>query len=239
MGIKERREREKDERREEIIEAAGGVFFKKGLADATMDEIALAAELSKGTLYLYYKSKEDLYLAVMLKGMEIMSDLFKSAVSTDEPSLKQIANLGEAYYQFFEKHREYFRMFSFYESPLFHTQVSPDMLELCSAHDREVWELVMAPIKRGLEEGMLHKGLVPMEVAVMLWSNSNGLMRLIDRQGEYWKESFGVDVSVLLRKSNAFLMEAMMTDEAKKMYSATLLYHGTDPATREAEVPSR
>ena len=217
MGIRERREREKDERREAIISAAEGVFFKKGMADATMDEIAEAAELSKGTLYLYYKSKEDLYLAVMLKGMEVMSELFRNAVSTDEPGIKQIANLGEAYYQYFEQHREYFRMFSFYESPLFHTQVSPEMLQLCTNQDRQVWELVMAPIKKGQEEGMLHKELDPMEVAVMLWSNSNGLMRLIDRQGEYWKESFGVDIAALLRKSNAFLLEAMMTDEAKKL----------------------
>jgi AcrR family transcriptional regulator len=239
MGIKERREREKDERREEIISAAEAVFFKRGLAEATMDEIAEGAELSKGTLYLYYKSKEDLYLAVMLKGMEVMSDLFKAAVSTDEPSLKQIANLGEAYYQFFENNREYFRMFSFFESPLFHTQVSPEMLQLCTDHDRQVWDLVMAPIKKGLAEGMLHKGLDPMEVAVMLWSNSNGLMRLIDRQGEYWKESFGVDISILLRKSNAFLVEAMMTDEAKKLFSSTLLFHGNAPAKREAAVPSR
>jgi AcrR family transcriptional regulator len=230
MGIKERREREKDERREEIIAAAEEIFFKKGLAEATMDDIAEAAELSKGTLYLYYKSKEDLYLAVMLKGMEIMADLFKHAIESDESSIKQIHNLGDAYYQFFEKHREYFRMFSFFESPQFHTQVSPEMLQHCTDHDRKVWELVMTPIRRGVAEGLLHKGLVPMEVAVMLWSNSNGLMRLIDRQGEYWKESFGVDVFELLRKSNAFLMEAMMTDEGKKRYSSSLLYHGTDPA---------
>lgn len=67
MGIQERKEREKESRKEEIINAAQKIFFEKGLPAATMDEIAEAAELSKGTLYLYYKSKEDLYLAVTMR----------------------------------------------------------------------------------------------------------------------------------------------------------------------------
>ena len=53
-------------------------FFNKGLPTATMDEIADAAELSKGTLYLYYKSKEDLYLGVMIRGMQALYTDYES-----------------------------------------------------------------------------------------------------------------------------------------------------------------
>lgn len=225
MGIKERRERERDARREEIISAAETVFFKRGLAEATMDEIAEAAELSKGTLYLYYKSKEDLYIAVSLRGADILHDLFETAISTDEPSIKRIANLGEAYFEYFDKHRKYFRMQHFQESPQFHSQVSPEILQVCTDNNRRVWDLVLEPIKTALDEGLLHRGLSPMEIGVMLWSNSNGMMRLIDRQDEYLKDSLGVDLVALLRKSNAFLLEAMMTEDAKKLYSSTLPYH--------------
>lgn len=225
MGIKERRERERDARREEIISAAETVFFKRGLAEATMDEIAEAAELSKGTLYLYYKSKEDLYIAVSLRGADILHDLFEKAISTDEPSIKRIANLGEAYFEYFDKHRKYFRMQHFQESPQFHSQVSPEILQVCTDNNRRVWDLVLEPIKTALDEGLLHRGLSPMEIGVMLWSNSNGMMRLIDRQDEYLKDSLGVDLVALLRKSNAFLLEAMMTEDAKKLYSSTLPYH--------------
>jgi AcrR family transcriptional regulator len=228
MGIKERREREKDVRREEIISAAETVFFKKGLAEATMDEIAEAAELSKGTLYLYYKSKEDLYIAVSLRGADILHDLFEKAIATGEPSIKRIANLGEAYFEYFDKHRKYFRMQYFQDSPQVHSQVSPGILQVCAENDRRIWDLVMDPIKAALEEGLLHRELSPMEIAVMLWSNSNGLMRLIDRQDEYMKGALGVDLVALLRKSNAFLLEAMMTEEAQKVYSSTLPFHASE-----------
>jgi len=225
MGIKERRVREKEARREEIIIAAEKVFFHKGLAESTMDEIAEAAELSKGTLYLYYKSKEDLYLAVSMRGMDVMYELFERAVTAPEPSIKRIANLGEAYYEYFEKHRDYFRMFYFFENPQFHSQVSPEILEQCRESDKRVWALVAGLIRSAIDEGMLHSGLDPMEVGVMLWSNSNGLMRLIDRQDHYVNETLGVDLPALLRKSNAFLVEAMMTEEAKKLFPSALLYH--------------
>ena len=59
MGIAERKEREKLQRRKDIIDAAEKVFFYRGFESATMDEIAEKVELSKGTLYLYFKSKEE------------------------------------------------------------------------------------------------------------------------------------------------------------------------------------
>ncbi|MGH2569187.1 MAG: TetR/AcrR family transcriptional regulator, partial [Bacteroidota bacterium] len=99
MGIQERKEREKEHRREEILNAAQRVFFEKGLQTATMDEIAEVAELSKGTLYLYYKSKEDLYLAVMIRGLEILYNMFAQTTSTKEPTIVQLVKLGDAYYE--------------------------------------------------------------------------------------------------------------------------------------------
>ncbi len=105
MGIPERKEREKEHRREEIIDAAQKIFFQKGLIVATMDEIAEAAELSKGTLYLYYKSKEDLYLAVMARGIDVLYEMFRDVFSAGRPTLTSIANLGEVYYEFFKQHR--------------------------------------------------------------------------------------------------------------------------------------
>ena len=225
MGTKERKEREKEARKEEIISAAEKVFFQKGLVAATMDEIAELAELSKGTIYLYYKSKEDLYLAVSIRGLEVMFQLFQKAVSNGQSTIQQIANLGEAYYEFFKNNREYFRMFIFFENPRLQTQVSEEMKEQCSISERKVWGLVTGLIQRGIDEGMLHQGLDPLEAGVMLWSNSNGLMRLMDRQDDYWVERVGLNLENTLRKSNAFLVESMMTEKAHELHGKMLFYH--------------
>ena len=218
MGIQERKDREKEARREEIIDAAEKVFIEKGLNAATMDEVAEAAELSKGTLYLYYRSKEDLYLAFTLRGMEIMHKLFLDAVSTEENPLKLIRNLEEAYYRFFRDYRHYFRALYFFESPEFQTQISEPMREQCSIVDRRIWDFVIQIMRRGIDEGLLHDDLDPFEAGIMLWSNANGLLRLIDRHESYWKEVMKIDLEKTLRKSTAMLVEAMMTERAQSLF---------------------
>ena len=60
MGVSERRNQEREQRRHAIVDAALRVFSNKGIADATIDEIAAEAQLGKGTLYYYFSSKEEL-----------------------------------------------------------------------------------------------------------------------------------------------------------------------------------
>ncbi|HEY4612361.1 MAG TPA: TetR/AcrR family transcriptional regulator [Bacteroidota bacterium] len=223
MGIPERKEREKEHRREEIINAAQKVFFEKGLQVATMDEIAEEAELSKGTLYLYYKSKEDLYLAVMMRGIEILYNMFAETTSTQEPTVVQLVKMGDAYYEFFKQHRNYFRMFYFFQHPQFHKGVSEDMMLNCADENQRVWRQVVELIQRGMNEGDLRSDINPMETAVVLWSSSNAIMTRMDTQLEYFKEKMGVDLEEVLRKSNALLLESILTEHAKQKYPSVLL----------------
>ena len=67
MGIQERKERERERRRQQIIVAAKRVFSEKGFNKATMEDIAKEAELSPGTLYLYFKNKDELYASLSLR----------------------------------------------------------------------------------------------------------------------------------------------------------------------------
>ncbi len=89
MGIAERRKREKEQRKVDIIDAAESVFFSKGWQTATMDDVADAAELSKATLYLYFKNKEELYAAILLRGSEMLYDMFISAVENNTTGIDQ------------------------------------------------------------------------------------------------------------------------------------------------------
>jgi AcrR family transcriptional regulator len=220
MGIVERKEREKEARKEEILEAAERIFFEKGLNLATMDEIASLAELGKSTLYLYYKSKEDLYLAVMIRGREILHRLFLDAVSTGEPTLKLIRNLGDAYYDFFKRYRNYFRMSYFFENQELHTQVSEEMRGKCFDDDQKLWALVTGLIRRAVDEGVFREDVDPAQAAVILWSNANGLMRQMDRLHGYWKESMHIDLDAALRKANSYIVQGMLTDDAKQRYAS-------------------
>ncbi|HWP83400.1 MAG TPA: TetR/AcrR family transcriptional regulator [Bacteroidota bacterium] len=222
MGIQERKEREKEHRREEIITAAQKVFFEKGLQTATVDEIAEVAELSKGTIYLYYKSKEDLYLAVMLRGKDILAEMFESIVAGSEPVLLKLVKLGEAYQEFFKKHTKYFRMFRFFENPQFHTQVTPEMNELCSQSNQRVWKSVIDLLQEGIDRGLIKSELKAPEAAVMLWSSSTSLMYRIDAECDRWKNMMGIDLEDVLLKTRRLMFEAILTQKGLREYQMLL-----------------
>ena len=65
MTLEKRRQREKDQRHESILNAAEKLFFSRGYDNVSMDEIANEAELSKPALYYYFKDKESLFSAVV------------------------------------------------------------------------------------------------------------------------------------------------------------------------------
>ncbi len=89
MGISERRERERRQRRRLILQAATAVFAESGLAGASMDAIARRAELGKATIYYYFSTKEQLYSQVVEAGTEAF---FSSLSRTG----RQPAGLDEA-----------------------------------------------------------------------------------------------------------------------------------------------
>ncbi len=223
MGILERKEREKEQRRDDIICAAQKIFFEKGLPSATMDEIAEAAELSKGTLYLYYKSKEDLYLAVAMRGSEIMYQMFVDATPPEKPTLRRITDLGDAYYEFFKQHRDFFRMYQYFENPHFHKQVSPEMFASCKCNDQRTWGVVIGLIQQGINEKLLDADLDPSQAAIILWSIGNSMMRQMDRDDNYWKEQLKVDLESTMRKAYQLVLEGMMTEKGKAQYQQLML----------------
>lgn len=223
MGITERKEREKEERRTEILNAAEKLFFEKGLTLATMDEIAERAELSKGTLYLYHKSKEDLYMAVICRGHQILFKMFEEAASTGEPTVRLFQNIGDAYHAFYKRHHNYFQMFAFADNSQLHSQVSEEMKTACSESGQGICRLVTDVIQKGKDDGTFRPEIDPLEMSVILWASARGTLTLVDqfsRENACAGNRFEhLDFEELYRKSNAMLAYAILTDQARQNFN--------------------
>jgi AcrR family transcriptional regulator len=186
MGVHERKEREKVQRRKQILDAGEKLFLKKGLQNTTMDEIANLCELSKGTLYLYYKSKEDLFLALLLKSQTVFIEMLKNAVGKKLPIREKLRELGTTYLTFYKKHPNYFKLLNHFED------LEPKQLENIqksnywksfneiAAKTQEIWEIVVQVIEEGKNTGYFKKNINSLEIGVLLWASSNGLIQMID-----------------------------------------------------------
>ena len=178
MGIAERREREKEKRKNDIGNAAERVFFEKGHENATMDDVANEAELSKGTLYLYFKNKEDLYLAIHLRGNKILHSLFMKAVKNKKTGIEKTRSVGKAYVEFFKKYPNYFNAMLYYESHDFDFADQDSVAAECLIEGKATLELLIESIVIGIKDGSIRSDIDPVKTALNLWGQTTGVLQI-------------------------------------------------------------
>lgn len=106
-----RREREMALHRAEILSAAEQVFAESGFVSARMEEIARRAEFSVGMLYKFFKSKEDLYAAILREKSESMRKRGYAELERDVPPSEKIRNIFRVRIDLFWEHWTFFRLF--------------------------------------------------------------------------------------------------------------------------------
>jgi AcrR family transcriptional regulator len=222
MGIPERKEREKERRKEEILDAAQRVFVEKGLTTATVDDIAAAAELSKGTLYLYFESKEDIYIALMMRGLHLLYSMFNEIISTETSVVKTLHRMEEAYTEFFNTQRNYFRMMDSAYRPNVHKDVSEEMRKIYAVESKKNWEQIIELFNRGVREKKIRDDINPIDMAIIIWSNATSLMTRIDREGDIWQKERNIDLTKTLEESFHLLMDAILTPDGRMEYVALM-----------------
>ena len=182
MGVVERKEREKIQRRNTIIDAAEAIFFKQGIENASMDEIAQAAELSKGTVYLYFKSKDELYRTIILRGFIILKRQLKEAAHAHETGYQNVRAISEAYIKFSYEHKGYFDAILYYQNDLFNSrQREPSQVESLEGGNAVIGVLIHA-IQKGKQDGSITPEINEVEASFVLWSQITGLLQVIQRK---------------------------------------------------------
>ncbi len=106
-----RRQREYLAHRGEILSAAEKVFAAKGFFPTTMSDIARRAEFGTGTLYKYFKSKEDLYFTLIDEKAEEINRLVKAELSQSNSAVARIKNVLRLQFEFVEQNRDFFRIY--------------------------------------------------------------------------------------------------------------------------------
>ncbi|GAA5521857.1 TetR/AcrR family transcriptional regulator [Aliifodinibius salicampi] len=220
MSKEERKKREKEQRRNTIIDAAEKVIFEKGIEQSTMEEIAHEAELSKGTLYLYFKSKNELYTAIAQRGSDILNRRFAKMFAGDFTGLELIRKIGETYLNFVNENPDYFRAFMYYES-------MSDVEELqeseiaghCEENRREALGFMIRALQIGMQDGTIDESYDPRELAIVLWSSTRGITTMTHMKGigHYFKvlDDMEIQVSSLFESFLNLIGTGIATDEAR------------------------
>jgi AcrR family transcriptional regulator len=114
VGLLERRGKEKDNRKKLILKSARTLFFKKGFNNVTVDEIAKSSELGKGSIYLYFNSKEEIYAQILLNDIEDFNQQVSVLLNKKKIAADLLIEFSYIYVDFFFNDGELFRILMTY-----------------------------------------------------------------------------------------------------------------------------
>ncbi|TAJ43896.1 TetR/AcrR family transcriptional regulator [Methanofollis fontis] len=181
MGIKDRRQREKEQRKTEIVDAAERLFFSRRYEEVTMDEIAREVELNKATIYLYFKNKETLFATIVLRGVEILKQKYTECMEKQAPGIVKVALMGQAYYRFSQEHPDYLRLIHFYGSERF-SRENPYTAEIGKGYGT-CRRILRDAVQEGIDDGTIRPDLDPFLTSMYLMVSFMGILSMEDR----WK----------------------------------------------------
>jgi TetR/AcrR family transcriptional regulator len=209
MSITDRRRREKQQRHDDIVDAAERVFFRKGWEEATMEDVAAEAELAKATLYLYFKSKEDLYAAVLLRGFQIMHGMFERGVAGAASGIDRVEAVGRAYIEFARAYPDYFgAMIHFSAKAPSEEDATPSVRECDELGERTIM-LVASAVQSGIDDGTVRAELDPLRTAFILWAQTTGMLQILSLKGEHIEGVHGVSSDDLMERFFRFVELAL------------------------------
>jgi AcrR family transcriptional regulator len=176
MGIKDRKEREKEIRRRQIQDAAKEMFMLRGFGSTTMEDIAEKAELSPATIYLYFKNKEELYASLNLVTLQYLYEQIETICENKRLSVEsKILKFKDAMYKTFQYDPLILRN-------IFHIQIEDTLPSLSTEMPEQLKELphkAMRMIADVYNEGVHQKKFRRghgMAHADILWAMFSGLV---------------------------------------------------------------
>ena len=181
MTVADRKERERQQRRKDIIDVAEKKFFEKGFDGVSMDEIARELELSKPTIYLYFKNKESLFLAVTMRGMVILGDMFKAGVDSHKTGLGKAKGFIRSFFDYAKNYPDYYAVLVAARTRRFMSVIRAGEVENAAEFGKkslEMLTLLLEAIDLGQKDGTIRKGLNPMETAIFLSMACEGAVQM-------------------------------------------------------------
>ncbi|AXV38354.1 MAG: TetR family transcriptional regulator [Methanobacterium sp. BRmetb2] len=207
MSLAKWKEREREQRQNDIIDAARKLLADKDFNEVSMDEIAREIGLGKSTLYLYFKNKESLYFAIVLRGIRIWAETVKNEVKKGKTGLEKLKLYLNANRNFSNEYPDYFRLL--YSPTSIKKQFDMDKMN-SSEEFQEVKELFkeimfigIDSIQKAIDDGEIRPDVDPTEAIILLSVIYNGMANMGDWSKEILEsrdvdqQKFSIDIGDL------------------------------------------
>jgi TetR/AcrR family transcriptional regulator len=165
----------KENRKQFILNSAEQLILKEGLSSLSIQRVSKNTKLAVGTIYLYFKSKEDIIANLTIRSREVLLQKFIESTNKKENALDKISELLISFYNFYKEKHVYNQLVSFYETNS-GLQETEDLREASYM----ITQLVVDIVKEGKKQQTIKKSLKEIEFSFWLWGTTIGIIQLIE-----------------------------------------------------------
>ena len=196
MSVQERHRRERHARGQAILAAAAKVFAKHGLEGATIEMVAREAEVAVGTIYLYYSSRDDLYLNLIADRAEHLRARYLEFLRAGSSRSMSSRRSRSAYLDYLRESREIFLsqhsvVFSQLHKRLKRQSEIRNFQRVMDL-SHEIFGLWEGTIRRAFEGGVIANSMGPRKTAAVVWASMNGAFMLMG-DGNFFRDVTGLN----------------------------------------------
>lgn len=175
MGTRDRKEREKENLRKLILKAAREIFFEKGYEQTSIRNIADRIEYSPSTLYLYYKDKDSIFVALQEEGFKLFGDQMNVLIQAIRDPFERLKAIGWAYMNFAAEFPDYYDLMFIIRAPMKVLEEGECWMDGESSFN------MLVQVVRDCQAHGRFKGQEPEELGYVIWSTMHGMMSIAIR----------------------------------------------------------
>jgi len=178
LGLEEKRKKKKEERRNTILKAARKLFLDHGFKDVTVDSIAAKSEVSKGSIYLCFESKEEIYTQILIADNITLYERIKNFARVEASASQLLQEFARIYVDFFLNDKELFRILMTFMlktgQMLLTEKQSNELIKSTNQNIRPISEI----IQKGVDSGEFSPVSNIRQMQNAIWGMLNGIISL-------------------------------------------------------------
>ena len=178
MVFEEKRKKEKENRKNTILKAARRLFFDRGFKAVTVDNIAAQSEVSKGSIYLCFESKEEIYAQILISDNIALYERIENFSSTEASASQLLLEFARIYVDYFLNDNELFRILMTFMMQTGQMHLTEKQnAELIRSTNQNIM-IISEIIQKGIDSGEFSPIDNIMQVQNGIWGMLNGVISL-------------------------------------------------------------
>lgn len=176
---------------EAIAEVADRLFLAKGYQATSMDDIAREADYSKATLYVYFKSKEQIHYYILLKAMKLLYERIRAGLASSPDALEQYWAICKEFQKYSEQHPTYYQALSETIATDQSSRNSDPLLQSIYEAGERVNGITQEVLDNGVAQGYFRE-LPPVSAGMLYGSMLTNAIQLAGNKAEYIEQRTGM-----------------------------------------------